>query len=102
MDTPKLSFISNETHRIEFDGGWVDVKTGITFRRYMELMKGFDADDPASAAISMLGLLKETITGWSVETPCNEESIEQLSVETIVYLGEKVVKLFTPDKKKSV
>lgn len=100
MEAPKLSFVSNETKRIELDGGWVEVKTGLSFQRYMEIMKGFDANDASSAGDGMLRLLQESVVGWSSEQECTKEAISNLSIETIVYLGDKLIKMFSPDKKK--
>lgn len=92
-----LFTIGTDTVRIELDNDqWVDIHAAISFGEYKEIMK-LAKDDPAEMTIP---LLKKSIAKWSLDIPCNEENIEKLSMESAVFLMQKITEQYTPDKKK--
>lgn len=98
----KLSFCSDKTVRINLEEGtWVDVKEELSYEEFTTIMGELNVDsDQSKIAKAGLELLCKSIVAWSDEEhPCNEENIRKLNTSVIIDLTQKVLGLYTPEKK---
>jgi len=116
----KLNFVSDETVRIDLDEGtWVDVRKQLPFEQFRSLflapetvelgekVKGKKAEDmtaseKAEGSVIALPVVVAAVVGWSdASVPCTKKNIERLDPTVILLLAQKILPLYSPEKKSS-
>ncbi|MEE8151283.1 MAG: hypothetical protein V3T43_06165 [Nitrosomonadaceae bacterium] len=101
VNPPTLSFVGNETVRIELgEGTWVDVRKDIAFDKWSDIMSGVDPKNTAQNINLAMPLVKESVVDWSdKDVECTPQNIENLGTAIILHLMEKILPLYIPEKK---
>lgn len=107
----KLSFISNETERIDLEEGtWIEVRKELSFEETKAIFAteevigsiGDNVKEQIAGTTVIIPLLQKTIVAWSDEdVPCTPENIAKLHPKTIQHLAELVMPKLLAEKKSS-
>lgn len=98
----KLSFISDETERIELDEGtWVEVKKQISYEEYLSVLGDFKEESSnAEKAGVAIKLLQKVVVAWSeASVECTPENIKKLDIPTVNAIVGRVMEIYNPEKK---
>lgn len=107
----KLSFVSNETERIDLEEGtWIEIKKELPFEETKAIFAteeviasvGDEVKEKVAGVNILIPLLQKTIVAWSdKDVPCTPANIANLNPEVINHLAEIIMPKYLAEKKSS-
>lgn len=106
MKTPVNCFVDDSVQKIELnDGLWVEVKSKMSYDTFKMIFKDANKEDNLEMAMP---LLLETLKAWNFTNskeevvPCTKENIANLDVYLVLELINKIMPIYSPEKKSSI